>query len=111
MQTFSIRDLRARSGELSHAAEQGRLALVTRHGRPLFVSVPFTEALLQAGVHTALAVRLFQEGTLTPGRAARLARMSLAEFLEHVSTQGIPVVDYDPAELAEELARFEPDRD
>ena len=111
MQTFSIRDLRARSGELSHEAEQGHLALVTRHGQPLFVSVPFTEALLQAGVHTALAIRLFQEGTLPPGRAARLARMSLAEFLETVSTQGIPVVDYDAAELAEELARFDPARD
>jgi predicted HTH domain antitoxin len=110
MQTFSIRDLRARSGDLSHEAEQGHLALVTRHGQPLFVSVPFTEALLQAGVHTALAVRLFQEGTLTPGRAARLARMSLAEFLETVSAQGIPVVDYDPAELAEELAYLEPER-
>ncbi|MDR2261756.1 MAG: UPF0175 family protein [Azoarcus sp.] len=111
MQTFSIRDLRARSGDLSHEAEQGRLSLVTRHGQPLFVSVPFTEELLQTGVHTALAIRLFQEGTLTPGRAARLARMSLAEFLETVSAQGIAVVDYAPAELTEELACLEPERD
>jgi predicted HTH domain antitoxin len=106
MQTFSIRDLRERSGELSQEAEQGHLALVTRHGQPLFVSVPFSEELLQAGVHTALAARLFQEGVLTPGRAAKLARMSLAEFLESASAQGIPVVDYDAAELEEELANF-----
>jgi prevent-host-death family protein len=111
MQTFSIRDLRARSGDLSHEAEQGHLALVTRHGRPLFVSTPFTEALLQADVHTALAVRLFQEGTLTLGRAARVARMSLAEFQETMSVQGIPVVDCDPADLAEELVYLEPERD
>jgi hypothetical protein len=36
--------------------------------------------------------------------------MSLAEFLEHASAQGIPVVDYAPAELAEELAYLEPER-
>lgn len=107
MQSFSIRELRERSGDLSRTAEQGHLALVTRHGQPLFVSVPFTEELLQAGVHTALAVRLFREGDLTSARAAKLARMSLAEFLEYVSAQGIPVVDYDATELAEELAQFE----
>ncbi len=46
MQTFSIRDLRDRSGELTREAEAGRLSLVTRHGQPLFVSVPFTGQML-----------------------------------------------------------------
>lgn len=106
MQTFTIRELRERSGDLSHEAEEGRLALVTRHGQPLFVSVPFTAELLEAGVHTALAVNLFKSGQLTSTRAAKLARMSLPRFLAHLSAQGIPVVDHDPAELAQELAAF-----
>ncbi|THF64789.1 prevent-host-death family protein [Pseudothauera nasutitermitis] len=107
MQTFSIRELRERSGDLSRAAEQGQLSLVTRHGQPLFVSVPFTEELLRVGVHVALAAQLFQNGDLPPGRAARLAGMKLADFLAYVSAQGIAVVDYDPAELSEELAGFD----
>lgn len=106
MQTFSIRDLRERSGELSREAEAGRLALVTRHGQPLFVSVPFTDELLKEGVHVALAVSLFKNGEITTGKAARLARMSLAEFLAYLSQQGIDVVDYDPADLSQELALF-----
>jgi predicted HTH domain antitoxin len=106
MQTFSIRELRERSGDLSREAEEGRLALVTRHGQPLFVSVPFTEELLQAGVHAALATKLFQGGELTSARAAKLARMSLPQFLAYLSAQGIPVVDHDPAELEQELAAF-----
>lgn len=107
MQTFTIRELRERSGDLSREAEEGRLALVTRHGQPLFVSVPFTEDVLAAGVHTALAVRLFKNGELTSARAARLARMGLQQFLAHVSEQGVPVVDHDPAELAQELDAFD----
>lgn len=106
MQTFTIRELRERSGDLSREAEEGRLALVTRHGRPLFISVPFTDDLLEAGVHTALAVTLFKSGELSPARAAKLARMSLPQFLAHLSARGIPVVDYDPAELEQELAAF-----
>lgn len=110
MQTFSIRELRERSGELSREAEEGRLALVTRHGHPLFVSVPFTDELIQAGVHTALAVGLFKGGELTGARAARLARMSLSQFYAHVSGQGIAVVDHDPAQLEQELAAFDASR-
>lgn len=108
MQAFSIRELRERSGELSREAEEGRLALITRHGQPLFLSVPFTEDLLQLGVHTTLAVSLFKSGDMTSGRAAKLARMSLPKFLAHLSAQGVDVVDYDPAELEKELAGFEP---
>jgi len=107
MQTFTIRELRERPGDLSHEAEEGRLALVTRHGHPLFVSVPFTSDLLEAGVHTALAVSLFKSGEVTLARAAKLARMSLSQFLAHLGAQGIPVVDHDPAELKQELAAFD----
>jgi len=107
MQTFSIRELRERSGDLSRAAEQGELSLVTRHGQPLFVSVPFTEELLRAGVHVAMAARLFQSGDLPPGRAAKLAGMKLADFLAYVSAHGIAVVDYAPAELDDELAALD----
>ncbi|CAG2156290.1 UPF0175 family protein [Cupriavidus numazuensis] len=107
MHTFTIRELRERSGDLSREAEEGRLSLVTRHGQPLFVSVPFTDDLLHMGVHTALAVSLYKSGELTSARAAKLARMSLPQFLAHLSEQGIPVVDYDRSELAQELAAFD----
>lgn len=107
MHAFTIRELRERSGDLSREAEEGRLALVTRHGQPLFVSVPFTEELLKAGVHTALAVNLFKSGAMTLARAAKVARMSLPQFLANLSAQGIPVVDHDPADLEQELAAFD----
>lgn len=106
MHTFTIRELRERSGDLSREAEQGRLSLVTRHGQPLFVSVPFTDDLLQSGVHTALAVSLFKSGEITTARAAKIAQMSLPQFLTHLSMQGIAVVDHDPAELEHELDAF-----
>ena len=107
MQTFSIRDLRERSGELSREAEAGRLALVTRHGQPLFVSVPFTDQILAAGVHTALAVQLYKSGDLTSARAAKLAGLVLSQFLAYLREQGVAVVDHAPAELETELMAFD----
>jgi hypothetical protein len=34
LDVFTVRDLRQRSGDLLRDAEQGRLALITKHGRP-----------------------------------------------------------------------------
>lgn len=103
MQSFTIRDLREHTGELSRTAEQGKLSLITRHGHPLFVSVPFSESILQHGVNVALAENLFKSGELSLGKASKLAGMVLADFIEHVSRLGIPVVNYDPSELEAEL--------
>ena len=36
-----------------------------------------------------------------------LAGMTRPEFLEYASNMGVPVVDYDPAELDEELSAFD----
>lgn len=105
--TFSVRDLRERIGDLTRDAESGRLSLVTKRGRPLFLAVPFSEELLREGVNFSLALQLFQEGVVTAARAATIAGMGLAEFLEEVSHLETPVVDYTPEELAEELRQLE----
>ncbi len=107
MQSFTIRDLRERTGELSREVEQGHLALVTRHGHPLFISVPFSEELVQHGVYTALAESLYKDGAVSLGKAAKLAHMSIPEFAAHLSQLDIPVVDYDADELEGELRYFE----
>jgi predicted HTH domain antitoxin len=107
MQTFSIRDLRDRSGELSREAEEGRLSLVTRHGQPLFVTVPFSDEVIASGVHVAMAVSMFKSGDLTLGQAAKLARFDYSDFIEYLGELKIPVLNYDASELDQELAAFE----
>lgn len=106
MHTFSIRELRDKSGELSREAELGNVALITKHGQPLMVSVPFDRVVVESGVHVALAINLFKSGELSAGMAARVARMPKVEFTELVSDLGIPVVDYPATELADELSQF-----
>ncbi|MGD2062977.1 MAG: type II toxin-antitoxin system prevent-host-death family antitoxin [Nitrospirota bacterium] len=106
MDSFSIRDLRERTGELVRDAEAGRLSVVTKRGRPVFVAVPFDEALLEQGVNVALAAKLYADGVVTLSRAARVAGVSTEAFIEKLGLLGVPVVDYPPDELDEELARL-----
>ena len=104
MQAFSIRDLREKSGELSRESEAGNPSLITRRGKPFMVTLPFTQHLLENGIHIALAEQLYCEGHVTLGRAAKMADMSYAKFAEHLSALGIAVVDYPPEDLEDELS-------
>jgi len=84
-------------------AEQGGLAVVAKHGHPLFVAVPLDDGLLRHGVHVALAIKLFQDGTISLGRATKLAGLDQERFIDRLSSLGIPVADYAPEELDREL--------
>ncbi|MEZ5449648.1 MAG: UPF0175 family protein [Thiolinea sp.] len=46
---------------------------------------------------------MFKDGVLSLGKAAKLADMPYVLFSEHLSRIGIPVVDYSPDELEDEL--------
>jgi prevent-host-death family protein len=108
LDVFTVRDLRQRSGDLLRDAEEGRLALITKHGRPAFVAVPFDERLLSLGLHRALALNLVESGQMSVARAAKVAGLPLEEFIELLGRNGIPAVDYPPEELEEELTAASP---
>ncbi len=104
LDVFTVRDLRNRSGELLKDAEAGQVSLITKHGKPAIVAVPFDERLVNHGVHRAMALYLFESHQLTLAQSAKVADLSLEAFIELLGEAGIPAVDYPPEELEEEMA-------
>ncbi|MCP5407497.1 MAG: type II toxin-antitoxin system prevent-host-death family antitoxin [Chromatiaceae bacterium] len=100
---FSARDLRNRSGELLKDAEAGQVSLITKHGKPAILAIPFDNWLLSHGVHRAMALHLFASHQLTLAQSAKVANLSLEEFIELLGEAGVPAVDYSPEELDDEL--------
>ncbi len=107
MDTFTVRDLRERTGELIRDAETGELSVVTKHGRPVFIAVPFDESVLKAGIAVALAIKLYQQEVLSLGKAAKFAGCSVAEFTDQLGVAGVPSVQYPPEDVDEELAALD----
>ncbi len=104
MDTFTIRDLREHTGDLVHGAEMGQLSLVTKHGRPIFLAVPFNQALLEAGLPVSIAVQLYQERLISTGKAARLANLPIESFLKILGNFEVsPIHTYTDQELTDEL--------
>lgn len=106
MDTFTVRDLRERTGQLIHDAEAGKLSLITKHGRPVFLAVPFDENMLQLGLRQALAIKLYREDIFSLEKSAKLAGIPLEGFIEQLGNLGIAAVNYSSMELSEELKDY-----
>lgn len=104
MEIFTVRDLRERTGELIRRAEAGKLFVITKLGNPVFIAVPFDNALLTSGVRTSLAIKLFDDGALTLAQAAKLAGIGFEGMIELTGAAGVAVVQQRPAELDDELS-------
>lgn len=52
---------------------------------------------------TLLAIKLYETGRVSLGQAAKLAGYSKRAFIEILGKNDVPVINYSPAELREEL--------
>ena len=104
MDVFNVRDLRTRTGDLIRDAEQGHLSIITKHGHPVFIAVPFTEELITLGVAKTLALKMLEGKHITLRQAARIVDVSIEEMMALAANANISIVDYDPKELDAELA-------
>jgi len=52
----------------------------------------------------AIAIYLYLRKKISLGKAAELAEMSKWEFIELLSKLGIPVINYSPKELKDEIS-------
>ena len=52
--------------------------------------------LLTYGINRAVAIHLFESDIITMSRAAKIADMSIENFMEVLGETGIPAADYPP---------------
>ena len=93
MEAFAVSDLREHTGKLVRNAKNGTYSVVSKHGKPLFVALPFNVDLLKSGVNVALADRLVRLGELSVAAGAKLAGLPYAHYLQHLGACGYCMLD------------------
>ena len=93
MKAVNVRQLKNNPSAALRDARK-HLVVVLNRDRPeaLLVHLDDDALLSEPGVRRALATALYRDESLSLGQAARVARLPLAAFIEHVSRLGIPVV-------------------
>lgn len=100
---FSVRDLRVRSSALIKDAENGDISLITKHGKPSAIAFPFTRKLLELGVNKDIALALYEKKLISLSKAAKIAEVSIEEFLGVLKDSNAESMDYSVSELEKEM--------
>jgi predicted HTH domain antitoxin len=66
-------------------------------------AVHVTAAELESQIRLMAALKMFELGKLSSGKAAELAGVSRVEFYDLCGRYQVPVVHYEPGELEQEL--------
>jgi predicted HTH domain antitoxin len=108
MKTVNVSGLKNNPSEALRTSHQ-EVVVVLNRDKPeaLMVGVELAGVLEAKGVKPALAAALFRDGNLSLARAARLAEMTLGEFVAHVARLGIAVVRLDADEAARDMDTLE----
>jgi predicted HTH domain antitoxin len=79
------------------------------------LAVPFPEDILKtvhrtadefaADVRLASAVEWYRRGLVSQGRGAEIAGLCRAEFIDALSARKVDVIQFDPADLDDEVRR------
>jgi predicted HTH domain antitoxin len=69
----------------------------------LIVGVNTGNIIDMPGVRKAMATALFKDGELSIARSAKLAKMALADFIEHISRLGIPIINQTAEEVDQDM--------
>lgn len=107
LDVFTARDLRNNVGGLIKDATNGELSLITKHGKPTAITLPFNKELLSLGINRALATKLYELKLATFSQAAKIANLSVYEFMDILKETDIVSVDYPEDELEKEVELFD----
>ena len=81
--------------------------LVLNITEDFMLSIKKTPGELVAEILLMAAIKMFELGKLSSGKASELAGISRREFLEKCSMYGVSVFNYSDDEIAEELSKDE----
>lgn len=108
METVNVSGLKNNPSEALRLSHKDVVVVMNRD-RPdaLMVGVETAGMLEARGVRPALATALFRDGHLSLARAARLAEMTVSQFVAHVSRLGLPVVRLNAQETDRDMDTLE----
>ena len=107
--TTNVCDLRKDpSRALELAKEAPVLVLTGAEPQALLVHLDASLTDPEAGIRPALAAHLYQAGTVSLGKAARISGLMVAEFIDHLGSLGFELVRRDKTTRGEtdDLSRW-----
>ena len=106
MHSVTIRDLKNNPATMTSYLEKGDPVFVTKHGKPIGITLPLDDAIINQNVKEILFFDLYKKGEISFGKLAEFLGVSKAKLRKMFTALDMPVLDYSVSEVREELEAF-----
>lgn len=106
VQVIGIKELQTNPSRLTKVFQAKDYLLITKHGQPLGLALPFDEGIMAHGLMPWYALKGFQSGDLSLGQLSKTLQKTQHETLRLLDSLGIPIADYDFAEDLEGIDKL-----
>lgn len=104
MQVIGIKELQTNPAKLTKAFQERDYLLITKHGQPLGLAIPFDKGMMDQGLMPWFAIKGFQNGDLSLGQLAKILNRTHHDTIKLLGSLSVPIADYN---LEEDLAAIE----
>ena len=103
MQTVTIRDLKNNPSNLTKYLEDGQSVFVTKHNKPIGITLPLNDDVLSIGIKKAVAIEQYKMGLISVGKMAQFLDISKIKAIRLLNDLKIDWLDYEKNDLDTQL--------
>jgi predicted HTH domain antitoxin len=103
MKTMAIRDLKNNPSALTKALENHESVFISKHGKPIGLTLPLTDQVIGEGLIKASAIEAYKNNQISLGKFAQLIGVDKNEAMRILSDLKIDMVEYETNELLSDV--------
>jgi antitoxin (DNA-binding transcriptional repressor) of toxin-antitoxin stability system len=106
MQSVAIRDLKNNPSNMTKHLENGESVFVTKHGKPVGITLPLNDDVFSLGVKKAVAVELYKMGVVSLGKMAEILEIKKQEAMALLNSAEINWLEDDTDTITKETKQW-----
>lgn len=104
MYSVAIRDLKNNPTNMTKHLENGNSVFVTKHGKPLGITIPFSEEMLSMGILKSVALEEYKQGIISVGKMAEIMQIDKPQAIKLLNDLNIDCLDYTKEEIDAQMS-------
>ncbi len=106
MQTVAIRDLKNNPSSMTKYLDEGSSVFVTKHGKPIGITLPINDDLFSIGLKKTVAIELYKMDLISLGKMAEMLNIPKQEAMSLLNTLNISWIDDDIKSIKSEVNKW-----
>lgn len=106
MQTVAIRDLKNNPSSMTKYLDKGDSVFVTRHGKPIGITLPLNDDVFSMGIKKTVAIELYKMGIISLGKMSEMLEIPKQEAMSLLNSLNITWIEDDVESIKAEANKW-----